>query len=84
MSVEQVFADCDPLLQRRNDGFELPDRGLDGGALGFFLRHLPVYGGKFGILFNGLAEQETAMHLDQVGRRVVGRLERGERIVLPG
>ena len=65
--LNEVFADCDPLLQRRNGGLELLDRGLDGGAFSFLLRHLPFYGGNLRILFGGLAEQEAAMHLDQVG-----------------
>ena len=36
------------------------------------------------LLFGGLAGQEAAMHLDQVGRRIRRRLELGERIVLRG
>jgi len=63
---------------------ELIDRGLDGGAFSFLLRHLPFYGGNLRILFGGLAEQEAAMQLDQVGRCLLGRLELGERIVLSG
>ena len=82
--LKSCFANFNPLLQRRNDGLELLDRGLDGGAFGFLLRHLPIYGGNLGILFGGLADQEAAMHLDQVGWRILGRLELGERIVLPG
>jgi len=56
----------------------------DGGALGFLLRHLPVDGGKLGILFGGLADQEAAMHLDQGGRRIRRRLELRGRIALRG
>ena len=41
--------------------------GLDGGAFSFLLRHLPFDGGDLRILFGGLADQEAAMHLDQVG-----------------
>ena len=65
--LNRCFADLDPLLQRRNGGLELLDRCLDGGAFSFLLRHLPFDGGKLRILFGGLAEQEAAMHLDQVG-----------------
>ena len=82
--LNSCFSDFDPFLQRRNDGLELLDRGLDGGAFGFLLRHLPFYGGNLRVLFSGLADQEAAMHLDQVGWCTLGRLERGERIVLPG
>ena len=80
--VEHVLADLDPLLQRRDDRLELLDRCPDGGALGFLLGNLPVDGGKLGILFGGLAEQETAMHLDQRRRRIRRRLERRSRVVL--
>src|SRR5262249_1820698 len=44
---------------------------------------LPVYNCHLGALFGGLADQEAAMHLDQVRWRAVGRLELAERIVLP-
>ena len=81
-----MFADVDPLLQRRNGGLELLDRGLDGGALSFLLRHLAVRCAAILAFCSAVwLSRKPALHLDQVGATHLGRrLELGERIVLSG
>ena len=78
------LTDVDALLDDRNCGLQLMNRGSDRALLGFLLRLLPGERGDFGAMLGHLVEQQLALGTDQCLVRARRRREFRRRIISAG